>query len=129
MHKPSSWATGTKGTVGASAQTVATTKYSVHTAVQCPYNRYGERYVRITAKCDNAFTLYLYGSDSAFASGANAGAATGELIDTWTGLAATALDGTVVYGRIAGFKYFAPVLYQAGGDNATTTLTYQTFND
>ena len=129
MQKPSSWGTGVRGTVGSAAQTVATTKYSVHTAAQCPLNRYGDRLVQITAKCDNAYTLYLYGSNEAFASGADAGAADGTLIDTWSACAATALDGTCRYGRIAGFKYFAPVLYQAGGDNATVTLTYQTYND
>lgn len=127
-QKPSSYATGVKGTVGASAQTVATTKYSVHTAAQCPKNQYGDRYVVVTVICDNAYTLYMYGHSVAFASGADAGAAAGVLIDTVSGAAATALNGTAHYFKIAGFKYFAPVLYQEGGDNATVTLNYQTFN-
>jgi hypothetical protein len=125
-HAPSSWATGVGGTVGAAAQTVATTKYSVHTAAQCPHNRYGDRYMRINVVCDNAYTLYVYGSNTAFASGADAGAASGNLVETFSACAAT--TGATHYARIAGHKYAAPVLYQAGGDNATVTLTFQTFN-
>ncbi len=127
-QKPSSYGMGVSGTVGSADQTVATTKYSVHTAAQCPYNKYGDRMVLITVKSTQPFTLYLYGSKTAFASGADAGAAAGVLIDTWSGMAATTKDGTAVYGRIAGFKYFAPVLYQSSGSNATVTLTHQTFN-
>ena len=37
-QKPSSYGMGVSGTVGSADQTVATTKYSVHTAAQCPYN-------------------------------------------------------------------------------------------
>lgn len=128
MQQPSSFGTGVAGTTGTAAQTVATTKYSVGTSFR---NKYGDRYAAITAKCDNAYTLYVYGSraETAFSSVADTGAASGELLTTVSGAAASALDGTVHYVRIAGFRHILPVLYQAGGDNATVTLNYQTFND
>ncbi len=128
MQKPSSYATGVAATTGTAAQTVATTKYSVGTSF---HNIYGDRYDAITVKCDNAYTLYVYGARTlvAFSSVANTGAASGELLTTIPGAAASALDGTVHYVRIAGFAQILPVLYQAGGDNATVTITNQTFND
>ncbi len=128
-QKPSSFGTGVSGTTGAAAQTVATTKYSVGTSFR---NKYGDRIAAITVKCDNAYTLTVYGgrSDTAFSSSANTGAASGELLPyTVTGVAASALDGTVHYVRIGGFRHILPVVYQAGGDDATVTITYQTMND
>lgn len=128
MQKPSTWNTGVAGTVGTAAQTVSTTKYSVCSAALCPKNKYGDRYVRVDVKCDKVFTIYFYGSSSAMLSTTNSGSDSGKLIVSYSGNAATALDGQSFYIPIAGFHYFLPVLYQAAGTDATVTLSYQTFN-
>jgi hypothetical protein len=90
---------------------------------------YGDRLVAITYICDNASTLYLYGSQTAqIASTTAAGATSGVLLATWSGLAATGAEGACLHARIAGFKYFLPVLYNAGADNSDITLKWQTYN-
>jgi hypothetical protein len=130
-HKPSTIGTGTGLTaVGSAGQTVATTKYSVGTAVE---NFYGDRYAKIEVKSTQAYTLYVLEYDSSFASTANSGAANGRLIETYTGCvaaaAATQPDGQTYYTRISGAKYVLPVLYQASGSDATVTIKVKTFND
>jgi hypothetical protein len=129
-HKPSSVATGIPTTaVGAAAQAVVTTKYSVGTAVK---NVYGDRYAKITVKSDKAFDLYVFGSRTSFAS-VDTGVSAGVLLDTYTGNAAnggatTGPDGKVFIVTIAGNTYVLPVVYQATGANAAVTITVKTFN-
>lgn len=124
---PSTTSCGESGTIGAASQTVATSKYSIGTSF---YNRYGDRYALISVVCDNAFTLTVSGSMAgpSFASVADTGSAAGALLTTVSGSAATALEGSAFYVRIAGMRFVLPVVYQAGGDNATVTIKYQTFS-
>jgi len=118
---------GASGTIGTPSQTVATGKYSAGSSF---YNRYGDRYALITVVCDNAFTLTVHGSPPgpSFASVADTGSAAGALLATFSGAAASTLEGTAFYVRIAGMRFVLPVVYQAGGDNAAVTIKYQTFS-
>jgi|SRR5665647_265281 len=118
---------GVSGAIGTAAQAVVTEKYSVGDSF---LNKYGDRYALITVICDNAFTLTVHGSqaEASFASVADTGSAGGALLATFSGSAASALEGTAFYVRIAGMRYVLPVVYQAGGDNAAVTIKYQTFN-
>lgn len=125
MHSPNTFSTGKAGTIGASGQAIVTEKYSVGSAF---HNQYGDRYALITVVCDNSFTLTVRGSSNSFASVSDTGASAGALLATFSGAAASALDGTAFYVRIAGMRFVLPVVYQAGGDNATVTIKYQTFS-
>lgn len=106
--------------VGPAAQTVATTKYSVGTAIATN----GCRYVAVLVKCNTNFTLYGWGKSTSFASAGGNSPTTGMEISsaTVTGAAATSADGRVYYMRCAGNAYFLPLLYQASGGSATVTL-------
>lgn len=126
-HSPSSTATGVEGAIGTAGQTVATTAYSVGTAIR---NRYGDRYAAICVKSTQVYTLYVYGYDQSFSSAGGSAPTNGKLLHTSSGNAASALDGTVHYVRTAGYEYILPVLYQSSGSNSTVTLTVdRTFND
>lgn len=128
MNKPSSVGMGVGGTIA--AQTVATTKYSVATAIR---NRYGDRYMAITVKSNRAYDFYVFGNEASFAS-TDAGPAAGSLLYSSTGnalngTATTGIDGKTFYVPIATHGFVLPVVYQASGNDASVTMEYRTFND
>ena len=108
------------------AATVATTKYTVGTAV----NTKGKKYVRVTVKSDKVFTLYGWGHTDPFSSAGGNAPTTGCAIpsNTSTACPATAADGSIYYMRCAGNYYFLPLVYQASGGNATITVTAEPFD-
>jgi hypothetical protein len=126
MHPSNTLFFGTKSAVGTAGQTVATTKYSVGTAVR---NKYGERWCRVIIKTTQPGVLYFYGHDESFASVANTGPSAGTFIDSETIAAPTALDGTAYWFPCVAFAYILPVFYQASGSDATVSHDVATFND
>lgn len=129
MNKPSTVGMGVGGTIA--AQTIATTKYSIATAIR---NKYGDRYMAITVKSDKAYDFYVFGNDATFASTADSGTAAGSLLysspaNALNGTATTGIDGKTFYVPIATFGFVLPVVYQASGGNAAVTMEYRTFND
>lgn len=132
MHKPSTVYGGVKGRVGATGQTVATTKYSIGSSFE---NKTGDTYVAVTVKCDRAFDFYCFGDDEVMAStdagvgGTGAKLLLAETGNPINGTATTGMGGKVFFVPIATMKYVLPVIYQAAGANALVTITYQTFND
>ena len=133
MHKPPTTHSGVRGSVGAAAQTVATTKYSVGTAFE---NVTGDAYAAITVKSDKAYDFYCFGDESPMTSTAGAGVGTtlGKLLASETGqaingTATTGPKGKTFFVPIATMRYVLPVVYQASGANAAVTMTYHTFND
>ena len=116
---------GTNGSVN--MQSVATTAYSVGTAIATS----GYRYAAVEVFSNQAYTLYGYGAPSALSSTAAGAPATCPLLgtDTFSSCPATSGSGTVWYMRVAGFAYFLPVLYQSSGSAAIVALSASFFND